>query len=266
MFSRFRYKNIAIVADGKPLHFTIPRSKRIEEVIRNGFARNLEYTRRMMSILPPWHTLLDIGGNVGYQAVLYALVDTNARPIHTFEPSQTNYACLVKNSAPYPNIVPHPFGLSDQNASGHLSMPDLKQYPKLKERSDNTGMLSLYGHGKRESSSVSLRVLDPWAAEQGIATDGCFIKIDVEGHEWHILQGAHAFLAGNNTFHVEFNPFAMRMSGMTGEQIIAKFAAHDYAPYLFSEQTLEAFDPQSQSLPGGKFSERTVNLLFLKNR
>ncbi|MBF0296620.1 MAG: FkbM family methyltransferase [Magnetococcales bacterium] len=259
----FLRKTVTLAVDQHQVRFVIPRSKRIERVIRNTFVRGLQETRQLFCHLPACRAILDIGGNVGYQAVTYALAAPTGCPIDTFEPSQRNFPFLEKNIAPYPNIVAHRIGLSHQDGEAFLSMPDIRQYPKLAERSDNTGLLSLYGQGKNRER-ITLRTLDGWARERDRSTEDHFIKVDAEGHEFPILQGATLFLAGKNVFQLEFNPLAMRMSGIPGERIIAFFAEYGYRPHLFREDALIPFDPACQSRPDDPLFGRMVDVLFFK--
>ena len=90
------------------------------------------------------------------------------------------------------DVHAHNFGLSNKTETLQLSIPapeqhDRYQYVKQKNALD-TRLFSVLGKGEKKYDAQFIP-LDVWADEQKItAVD--FIKIDVEGYEYPVLEGA----------------------------------------------------------------------------
>jgi FkbM family methyltransferase len=72
----------------------------------------------------PPRTIVDAGANVGIATVYYANKYPEAK-IVAVEPEPTNYAALLKNIAPYPNVTAVNAALWDRNCQIHLGSTGL---------------------------------------------------------------------------------------------------------------------------------------------
>ncbi len=123
--------------------------------------------------------------------------------VFAFEPVPQRYQQLttrrfVKNK----NVVVYPYALSDSNGQKMLYVPRLlnrfhKEYP-LHAMASTSGSYDSYykqsrGYLREEKITVESRTLDSFQQENVE-----FIKIDVEGHEEAVLQGAAITIAASH--------------------------------------------------------------------
>lgn len=148
----------------------------------------------LLELLPERPVVLDVGANVGgYSRMVLA-----ARPeatIHAFEPSGTAYSQLVN----VPGIVAHHHGLSDSACEMSLF-------------SDRQGSEMASVH-QRDLWRLSIRTdvtehatfcrLDEVWDELGVEHVD-LLKVDVEGHDLHVLRGAGDLLDGQGIRMVQF--------------------------------------------------------------
>jgi FkbM family methyltransferase len=125
---------------------------------------------------------IDIGANFGHTAVPFADV---FKRIICFEITPSNYECLAKNVEPYKNIQCFNVGLSNQAGT-----VDIMEYPTA--GSVNTIVdtrLARSERGKVNQRNVTaLDMMLPYEVAG-------FIKIDVEGHEVQVIEGAKEILS-----------------------------------------------------------------------
>ncbi len=124
--------------------------------------------------------LWDIGGHVGMVAIL-AMQDPKVREVHCFEPHPEIFLALKANLALNPNYFgkAYAFGLGDRSEMQTLH----------EGHSINNGLGSFLPTGTNTPRhSVQVRTVDELIAE-GV-TPPTLIKLDVEGWEIKVLQGA----------------------------------------------------------------------------
>ena len=132
-------------------------------------------------LVDPEKAAYDIGANLGVYT--YFLIQ-NAKEVHCFEPNpdlQRNLQATFGKK-----IHLHPFALSNESGTATLRFPILNG-----TRYHGWGSLEKNFSEESEviSHEVEIKVLD----EQELPPVG-FIKIDVEGHERAVLEGAKAIL------------------------------------------------------------------------
>jgi FkbM family methyltransferase len=121
---------------------------------------------------PKQKTILDIGANIGNHSVYFANY-FDYESIISFEPIPANYELLKKNMAPYDRIGLSNFAVSS-STMGNLLMV---------WKRDNYGASNINEGGYIKVMSVSIDRL--------MFTDVTLMKIDVEGHEPEVIEGAN---------------------------------------------------------------------------
>jgi FkbM family methyltransferase len=135
---------------------------------RNGFYR--EHLLAAFKHVRAWGVAVDVGAHCGYWT--YEMAQRFGQ-VHAFEPSGANYACLVKNLACFENVDTYQLAVGERRAWCEI-------------RNDKT----------RPGNSGSNYIMPGAGAIEMVALDaldlpGCdFLKIDVEGYELRVLQGA----------------------------------------------------------------------------
>jgi FkbM family methyltransferase len=129
-------------------------------------------------VVPQGAVTVDVGANCGLYTRRLARL---SRQVHAFEPSHSMADLLRRTSAS--NVHIHEVALSDHAGSAELFIP-------RGDRDLIHGLASIEpGVGASRRPGVSFNV--PIARLDAIVRqDVAFVKIDVEGHELHVLNGA----------------------------------------------------------------------------
>jgi FkbM family methyltransferase len=143
--------------------------------------------------------VFDIGANIGkYTKILNKYFPKNTT-IYSFEPSKYTFSKLKKNYNKISRINLYNFGFS--NHKGKLDL-----FSDKKE----SGLASVYrrrlDHFDIEMSHkevVEMRTIDEFCKESNIKKI-LFLKIDVEGHELEVLEGAKTMLESKNIKNIQF--------------------------------------------------------------
>lgn len=145
--------------------------------------------------------LFDIGANKGEYALLIARQFPDAR-IYAFEPHPKNFEALTKSDIP--NLSAYPLAVSNQ--SGETLLYDRADDDGSTNASLHSNVITDL-HGKRTiAHAVQVTTLDEVTASLHIDFID-FLKMDVEGGELAILQGAHQLIeeARVGVIQFEFN-------------------------------------------------------------
>jgi len=149
---------------------------------------------------------IDVGANIGYFTCLMSKLAGPAGKVLAIEPEPQNLTLLQQNIAinRLTNVEVHPCALG---ASGGIAMLGLY-------KSSNRGRHSIVDEAAKSRIKVPVRTLDDLARNSG--TEGkswSLVKIDVEGYEAFVLDGAKETLPRIETLVMEFSPVLLKLAG-----------------------------------------------------
>ncbi len=126
-------------------------------------------------------TLVDVGANVGQTALLLHRFFPQAT-IHSFEPIPATFARLRTQVAHIAQVHPHAIALGAATGSGRMT-DEANSELNTAVRTDGAGA----------TCDVTLQTLDSFCEQRAIAQID-ILKIDVEGYEMPVLEGATTLL------------------------------------------------------------------------
>lgn len=142
--------------------------------------------RRVAPYVGTDDVVLDIGANIGYFSLVFAQVTGFRGTAHLYEPvPHLAELCAVTLRDASFHAVVHPFGLAESDLTSHIFVA----------ANGNLGWNTLVAERiQREMARVpiELRAFDPASVERPPS----FIKIDVEGAEYRVLEGLWRALEG----------------------------------------------------------------------
>ena len=204
---------------------------RIERQMWGGcYEPHVRHSLRVL--LSPGDTFIDVGGHIGYHSVLGAsLVGSGGRVI-AFEADPRNFARLQDHLAPFP-------WATAVNRAVWSSTSTVIFERSSEPGESGWGTLTAVRDLKRgEHITVETISLDDWLSENA---NGCVsaIKVDAEGSEVSIFQGATAVLKGvrpNVIF--EANDVVLRQAQTSALALTEIFYGHGYNLFEFGGDTI----------------------------
>ncbi len=154
--------------------------------IRNRIAKGNAHTRLLKTY--DINLVLDIGANKGQYARALKKHGYRGR-IVSFEPLPDAFACLAKNRWGFGSWRVEPFAVGAEDTTAVLNIAGNSQSSSLQ------GMHSSHVDAAPEtayvgSCTVDVRRLDSVFDRYYRPGDRCYMKMDVQGHEHQVLQGA----------------------------------------------------------------------------
>ncbi len=154
-----------------------------------------------LSLLPAGHrdtpVVLDVGANVGE----WALAMNNASPratVYAFEPGAESFAVLANRFVGYSSV--HVVNSAVSNSVGTALLWSDRSGSALSSLSKR--QMEHFGVEFEHSEPVQVVTLDSWRQEANV--DPIILKIDVEGHEMAVLEGARTVIESVVVVQFEF--------------------------------------------------------------
>ena len=138
--------------------------------------REPQATRYVQKIMKPGWTVIEIGANIGYYAMMEARL---VRWVYAIEPGPSNYQQLIANVHlnGYSNIDLHQLAIGDHNGEVGFEIAKACNWSRI-AMSNETATVK-----------VQIQTLDSFIKEHKIAHVD-YLRMDVEGYEFAIIQGA----------------------------------------------------------------------------
>jgi FkbM family methyltransferase len=183
-------------------------------------------------LLKPGMTFLDVGANEGYYTVFAAKRVGSAGAVWAFEPSTRELERLRENlciNRLDVRIFPH--ALADAAGTADLAIGESEH------AGHNTLGKFAYAIAQVRTETVELRRLDDIVAESSPARID-ILKIDVEGAEWRVLNGARETLQRYRPVVLfEMAEESLKSQGSSREQVLELLHSAGYRLYTFDRHT-----------------------------
>ena len=240
-----------LVRDMLPIRYQVP-AKYWYGSLRGGLEEEMRF---LPSLVAQGDRVIDIGGNRGVYA--YQLWRLGAR-VEVFEPNPTCFAVLESWATGKPSVHLHSVALSSCSGSASLHIP----VDEAGVEHDASASIEQSGFTKARDQLVSLQTLDSYQFD-----NVALIKIDVEGHEYSVIEGAVGTIASSRpALLVEIE---QRHSARPIDEVFQKITGLGYEGFFLENHQLKAsrdFDLHSHQAMenfGGQTGSYINNFLFL---
>lgn len=176
-------------------HFTGDRF-RLHSYLHKGYwyhGKNRE--RHSLEIcqqaIRPGDTVIEVGGHIGYLSLFFSQLVGDSGHVHVFEPGVNNLPYIEQNVRSRPNITLVKKGAGNETGTATFYLENLagqnnslvKDFDVLQRNLKN----AFDGGVRITESSIDVIRLDDYVAQTRIVPN--FLKIDVEGFEFEVLDG-----------------------------------------------------------------------------
>lgn len=187
--------------------------------------------RLFRQLVQPGMTVVDVGGNIGIYTRYFAKLNGPTGRVHSFEPGPSNFEHLKENTRGLANVALNHAAVGERNGVIKLFISDELN---VDHRTFDSG-------DGRRSIDVPVVSLDDYF-KPGEKVD--FIKIDVQGYEWSVLQGARRVLAENADVKilVEYWPWGLKKAAAEPSDLLNLFKSLGFRISKVSDSGTEAFD------------------------
>lgn len=245
--------------NGNLVHSNLADAEARQVFIKENF-EDYGYFKLAEFFLPHGGIHFDVGANYGFQTFgMINKLKNKKIKYFLFEPNIDCHNCHNKTAALHPNenIINYPIAISSFNGSAHFFY--CKEY---------SGGGTVYNpselHGKNlhktvnHTYEISCTVLDTVLYEQDIDYID-LLKIDVEGSEYKILEGANTALSKGivKAFYIEINTEALNNHGNSPDEIFNLLEKNNYK--LFYPHTNGNTEIRTLKIYGNELSLSLLN-------
>jgi FkbM family methyltransferase len=171
--------------------------------------------------------LIDVGANIGTVCITLVLNGDFQRAL-AFEPAPYNFSLLTRNihqNHLADRISAHQIGLSSTETELFFELAE-DNYGDHRIRMQAEPDEGAFGEEEREVISVPVQSLDHTLRQLDISPQEVkLIYMDVQGHEWHVLQGARDTLAAGAPLVMEIWLYGLRWAKTDIEAFIRDVAS-----------------------------------------
>lgn len=188
------------------------------------FGVSLVHDLRRLAGTQPIQTIFDVGANVG----LFAQLMSESFPdgqIHCFEPFPDTFSKLRANVAEIRHITLHPFGFGNSEEQRTMACYQAAEMNSCAEKpmyQEYFASKELHAAG---TVDIQLRTLD--ACRRELQMDRLdFLKVDTEGFDLNVLQGAAGWLGEGGIRFIQVEYFRPIPSATTAQGALSSLAEY----------------------------------------
>ncbi len=210
-------------------------------------------TKVLREILEGGDIFFDIGAHIGWYSLNAAQIVGEKGKVIAFEPNPNCFADLEENKKlnKFDNITLEPIAISNKNMRLDFWIGD-DMGGSLIEK--NTKRLTL--GRKIKKIRVPAQTLDDYCKEHRIKTIS-LIKVDVEGAEVQVLQGAKLTLINlSPDIIIECVDITFQANNTGSREFFNFFSSYGYHPYTFTSKGLKPYSLNQV--------QETINIYFSK--
>jgi FkbM family methyltransferase len=209
-------------------------------------------TRYFQREIRPTDICLDVGGNVGYMAMLFAATATQGQ-VHVFEPIEVNAALVRANASlnQFPHVIVNNMAVGANSGTVEFSISQDTAYSSMRATGRSPEVRAI---------EVPIITLDDYTTQHGINQID-ILKVDVEGAEELVLRGAERLLSNPQRrprivllelFDTNLAPFQSSV-----ERCISIMTGYGYKPNVTSNHNDELI-PYTSNM-----ANRIQNIIFI---
>jgi FkbM family methyltransferase len=250
------------------LHLSLNIEKFTQKIMWNYFSAGKFYepeeSKFLEQVLKPGDTFIDIGAHIGYYSLLAAILVGDSGRVISIEPDSVNVNWIQEhialNQFSQMQVIPTVLGAETKEVEFFFN-------------SDNDGGHALWDVGMHSHNTISrdrpqiltlpMTTLDEVLRNQSL-TGIKLIKIDAEGAEYQVLQGALQTISTYQVPYIicEINRFALEKMGTHEKQVRDLMTSLNYSPYLLRNEA-----PHWVKLSPNQYynSQYVFNLVFALN-
>ena len=211
-------------------------NQRIERWMWAG-AYERELVQLMKRTLKSGMTVIDVGANIGYLSALASGLVGNTGQVHAFEPIPQNVSRLRQNLSAFRWAHLYPCAVGEVAGKATIYFNESEAGWASLLVSDDLG----------RRADVDVIRLDDWARDHAINRVD-FVKMDIEGGEFHALRGAREMLSRFRPIIVaELNEVCLARDHRKPEDVFALLLGLGYECSSFNDGVLAI--PQTPSAP-----------------
>jgi FkbM family methyltransferase len=173
------FKHLAAQLPGD-LQFRLKRAYFRAQIMRSRFTSQEPEFALLKEWLSPGDVAIDVGANVGCFARRMAEVVGPGGSVFALEPMQESFRLLAANVGDCANVTPLKLAASDRGRDVYMDLP------RFQSGLANYYQANISAQGTHRVRTIPLDFLD--------LDRVALIKIDAEGHELSVLQGAQKIL------------------------------------------------------------------------
>jgi FkbM family methyltransferase len=249
-------RGIYPLSDGKTV--AVDLRDRIQRLMWGG-AYEPHVKKCLTSLLHPGDTFIDVGGHIGFFSLIASSLVGPSGKVYAFEANSDLFQKLQANASEHPWLVPSSRAV--WNKSGPVSFSNPQQ-------PGETGWGKLAAvRNDGNVVTITAVTLDDWHASVQFPAIRA-IKIDAEGSEPFILEGASSLIAHSRPFLIiELNDTLLRAAGRSQEVVLTSLRDERYRIFAMSPASLDELDdrgvvssPEILCIPSERFEEAKSSL------
>ena len=154
--------------------------------VDSDFAREKLFMLTLNTVVEPGMVCVDVGANIGYATMMMIRNSGDVKNVHAIEPDSHNLKCLKRNLKlnNYDGCIVTKCLMSDYNGESEFWIA----------RHPNLNSVAKTRHSTRKEN-IPCMTIGKYCESRRIYPN--FIKMDIEGHETKVFEGAYEFFKNN---------------------------------------------------------------------